>query len=259
MKWRCINAGLNTGGFNMAFDIYLANNCEPDEAFLRFYRWNPYCISLGANQKLSSIDERKAEADDIDVVVRPTGGRAILHSEELTYSVILPLSKISSVRNIYYEINLALADGLKQYDPALSLVELETTQPDFPSFYKEEKSAVCFAVPAKSELKFCGKKLVGSAQRKLDGTVLQHGSILCGDFHKKIVDYLTVSEENKSLIKSEMDNTTIDLKSILNKEIDYQLLFENLLSGFKKHFASEIEPVDLDELYSVDGELNNFS
>ena len=69
-------------------------------------------------------------------------------------------------------------------------MELEKSQPDFREFYKEGHSAVCFAVPAKSELKFDGRKLVGSAQRKFGNVILQHGSILCGEFHKKIVDYL---------------------------------------------------------------------
>lgn len=248
MKWHYINTGENSGKFNMAFDLLLAKNCRRDEAYLRFYRWNPYCISLGANQNVSSLNSGKAYSNNIDIVVRPTGGRAILHSEELTYSVVLPVDQTSSVKNIYQEINLALAAGLKIFDPLLGEVELESVQPDFPSFYKQEKSFACFAVPAKSELKFAGKKLVGSAQRKLSGVILQHGSILCGSFHKNIIDYLITSEENYSGLKKEMDDSTIDLNFILNKKINYSNLAESLLSGFEKHFQCTFENLHYDEI-----------
>ncbi|HVO73690.1 MAG TPA: hypothetical protein VMT35_06680, partial [Ignavibacteriaceae bacterium] len=74
----------------MKIDIHLAEICRPEEVYFRLYRWKPYCISLGANQDLNSVDAFKAAADGIDIVKRPTGGRAILHSEEITYSVVYP-------------------------------------------------------------------------------------------------------------------------------------------------------------------------
>jgi lipoate-protein ligase A len=202
MNWRFVNTGPNSGKFNMAYDIQLANNLKKDETVLRLYRWKPYCISLGANQNFNSINFEKALQDNIEVVKRPTGGRAVLHAEELTYSVVMPVECNSSSRNIYFEINNALSKGLSFYNNVLSAVELEKSQPDFREFYNREQSAACFAVPAKSELKFNGKKLAGSAQRKLGSVILQHGSILCGEFHKKIVDYLVVNSENYNKITS---------------------------------------------------------
>ena len=239
MRWRFINTGFNSGKFNMDYDIDLARNIKPGEAVLRLYRWQPYCISLGANQNFESINQEKVSADKIDVVKRPTGGRAILHSEELTYSVVLPVSENLSARNIYHEINLALLEGLKIYNPKLNNAELENSQPDFPSFYKEEKSTICFAVPAKSELKYSGKKLVGSAQRKLGSTILQHGSILCGSYHLNIVNYLNT--ENSESLKKEIENTTIDLGSILNENIDYERLSESIVKGFEIKFDMKLE------------------
>jgi lipoate-protein ligase A len=94
MKWYFINTGANTGKYNMDFDLHLADKCRPGETFLRLYRWNPYCISLGANQDILSVNADKAAADNIDIVIRPTGGRAILHAEEITYSVVIPWGKI---------------------------------------------------------------------------------------------------------------------------------------------------------------------
>ena len=190
MKWLFINSGSNTGRYNMDYDLQLAKNYKDDEIVLRLYKWDPYCISLGANQSPDSINSKLARQDKIDVVIRPTGGRAVLHAEELTYSVVYPLDFFSSAKDIYCQINLAILKGLKIYDSRLSSFELENHQPDFAEIYKQENNAVCFAVSAKSEIKYSGKKIVGSAQRKFEKVVLQHGSILCGPFHKKITHYL---------------------------------------------------------------------
>lgn len=240
MKFDVILSGENNGKFNMDFDIELAKSF-PSNPILRLYRWKPYCISLGANQRLDEVNYSKAFSDNIDVVKRPTGGRAILHSEELTYSVVFPLELIYSAREIYNEINVALREGLILFDTSLNELELEHNQVDFKNFYQEDKSAICFAVSAKSEINFRNKKLVGSAQRKIGKVVLQHGSILCGDFHLKIIDYLNVDDERKSQIKNEIAETTIDLRSILKQEINYEYLSDCLIQGFKKHFNADVE------------------
>lgn len=225
----------------MDFDIHLAKNCGENEAFFRLYRWQPHCISIGANQNIESINSAKAKLNNIDIVKRPTGGRAILHAEEITYSVIFPISNLPSLKSLYCEINKALRKGLILFDQNLNSVELEDEQPDLKSFYKNNLSEICFAVSAKSEIKYNGKKLVGSAQRKIGNIVLQHGSILCGDFHKRIIDYLYLTNEEFSLMKKQMNHKTTDLKTILNKEINYEILSDCLISGFKKHFNINFE------------------
>lgn len=236
MNWIFINSGEQDGKSNMDFDFYLAKNFNSNIAVLRIYKWNPYCISLGANQSFDEILIDKAKKDGIDVVKRPTGGRAILHSEELTYSVIFPVDQTSSAKNIYSEINIALRTGLIDFDPALNAIELEHNQPDFKEFYKSNISAICFAVSAKSELNLYGKKIVGSAQRKIGNVILQHGSILCGDFHKRIIDYLIIDDSDKQSMLNEISSTTIDLKSALKYDIDYSKLTESILNGFETHF-----------------------
>jgi len=253
MIWSFLNTGFKTGSFNMEFDLHLAHICKQGEAFLRLYRWEPYCISLGANQDVGSINTVKAAADNIDVVKRPTGGRAILHSEEITYSVIMPLENDPSARNIYNDINSAILAGLKIYDEKLADAELENIQPDFPEFYKGELSAVCFAASAKSEIKFTGKKLVGSAQRKMNNVILQHGSILCGNYHTKITDYLNSSSEAGIRIQNQMLSKTTDIGSILNTNVDYERLSECILSGFEEFYNRKfLKP---DELPAI----SNFS
>ena len=244
MKWKFLNTGFNSGRFNMDFDLKLTNNVQPDEAILRLYRWQPFCISLGANQSEESLRIEKVKEDGLDIVKRPTGGRAILHSEELTYSVIFPLDKKYSVKELYKEINLALKKGISIFDDSLNRLDLEHSQPNFPQFYKQEKGIVCFAVAAKNEINFSGKKLVGSAQRKIGDKLLQHGSVLCGDYHKKIIDYLNVDNKSLRTIKDEIDNTTISLSEILNMKIDYNKLADSIKKGFESHFETKFEKAE---------------
>ncbi len=225
----------------MQFDFDLAHKCNPEEAYFRVYRWKPYCISLGANQNYNDIDQSKTEKDGIDVVKRPTGGRAILHAEELTYSVILPLNNEFSPREIYSKISNALMRGLEIYNPLLAKSELEKHQPDFPKLLEEPTGVLCFASTAKNEVKFNGKKMIGSAQRKLNNVVLQHGSILCGPFHRKLVDYLNCDNETRRQLSIELYERTTELKSILNEEIDYDKLKTCLMFGFELEWGVKFE------------------
>jgi len=236
MKWDLIESGDHTGKYNMDFDIELAGNCKDNEAFFRLYRWKPYAISLGANQSFEDIKIDEASINKIDVVKRPTGGRAILHAEEITYSVVIPISLGLSSTEIYKKISLSLVAGLKLYDSALSDVELENIQPDFAKLLKEPSGIACFASTAKSEVKFHGKKIIGSAQRKMNKVILQHGSILCGNFHNRIVDYLNGSDANIAIIKDELLTKTTEIETILNKKVDYNLLKKCLIIGFESEW-----------------------
>lgn len=240
MIWQYINTGENTGSLNMELDMNLVKQARPDSIVLRLYRWRPYCISLGANQSISEINKVKAGADGIDIVKRPTGGRAILHSEELTYSVVMPLNREISPRQIYQQINSALIEGLKIYDSGLTGLELEGIQPDLNAFYKENLSAVCFGVPAKSEIKYTGKKIVGSAQRKIGSIILQHGSIMCGNFHVNLADYLNLGNAEIASIKKDLENKTTELEAVLNYKTNYAELAESIVAGFEKFFRVQM-------------------
>lgn len=235
MKWQLLKTGKGSGHFNMDFDFNLASTCKQNEAFFRLYQWKPYCISLGANQNYEDINIAKANKDNIEVVKRPTGGRAILHSEEITYSVIMPIGNLSP-KEIYEKISSALIKGLELYNPLLSESELEKTQPNFPNLLKQPSGVMCFGSTAKNEVKYAGKKIIGSAQRKLNNVILQHGSILCGNYHKKLVDYLNTDEETIKELKSEITNKTIEIETILNEKVDYPKLEECLIEGFQEHW-----------------------
>jgi len=250
MIWQFINTGPHRGRFNMDYDLELVKNFS-GSPILRLYQWKPYCISLGANQDYNSVDQKKTSADGFEIIKRPTGGRAIFHAEELTYSVVYPITKEFSPKRIYLEINLALKNGLINYDPVFSEIELKNSQPHFPSFYKDSKSSLCFAVSAKNELNFHGKKVVGSAQRKIGEVILQHGSILCGSYHKNVVNYLNLPLDEFEMIKAEINETTTELETILEKMINYTQLASSIGVGFESHFNISFEEEKIEESISL--------
>jgi lipoate-protein ligase A len=131
--------------------------------------------------------------------------------------------------------------GLEIYNPLLAKSELESYQPDFLKLLEEPTGVLCFASTAKNEVKFNGKKLIGSAQRKLNNVVLQHGSILCGSFHKKLVEYINSDQETKNVLSLELNTKTTELGTILNDEIDYQKLKTCLIVGFELEWQVKFE------------------
>ena len=241
MTWKLIRSGSNTGKHNMEFDLRLAQQCKNEEAFFRLYKWRPYAISLGANQSFEEVNTHKTNADSIDVVKRPTGGRAILHAEEITYSGVIPVAFGLSPREVYNKISVALTRGLALYNPALVKSELEDLQPNFSDLLKQPQGSLCFASTAKSEVKFGGKKLIGSAQRKLKNIILQHGSILCGTYHQKLPEYLNYSDKEVSNLKTELAEKTTEIETILNAPVNYEILEEKLVQGFSDEWQIKFE------------------
>ena len=192
-----LNTGLATGEENMRFDIERTKLCSESNALpmFRFYGWKPWCVSLGANQKNTDIDEKKCMERGFDIVRRPTGGRAVLHANELTYSVVLRLPENMTVHDVYREIHIILLNGLRM--AGCGELDFEKAQPDFREIYSREGfSASCFASSARYEIEWQGKKLVGSAQRLFGNTLLQHGSILIGKGYEQLDEVVNVSSED---------------------------------------------------------------
>jgi len=233
----------------MSFDLYLAEMAADGRCFLRFYRWNPYCISLGATQKIEEINQELAKKDNIDIARRPTGGRAILHAEEVTYSIVLPANSGISAKELYEKTSKAIIKGLIFYDSRLNSLSLVEEQPNFFEALKKKSGAICFANSAKNEIKYFSKKVVGSAQRKMNSSLLQHGSIICGPKHLDIVNYLVLSEEDKKIARKEMEEKTISLSEILNEEAsDYFKISDCLLKGFQKEFDFRIKEIEMETI-----------
>jgi lipoate-protein ligase A len=171
-------------------------------------------------------------------VRRPTGGRAILHAEELTYSVVMP-SEGRGVMDIYRQISEALTAGLKLLVPEIDIAK---TQPNFQKLYREPGSIPCFSSSARYEIEFGGKKLVGSAQRRIGSAVLQHGSILIGDAHLSLADYLAVDDTVREQLRHDMRAHTITLQDILQRPVAREEVSDAVRRGFEQawglHFST---------------------
>jgi lipoyl(octanoyl) transferase len=247
MNWRFENTGARSGVFNMEYDeahaLALAEGTGSPT--IRVYGWQPHAISFGWNQSMDEIDLAKTSAAGIDVVRRPTGGRAILHSEEITYSVVMRV-KGKNILSVYDDISRALVAGLQELGAS---VAIEKSQPHFPSLYREASSTACFSSTGRYEIKFNGKKLVGSAQRRYaakDGeeVVLQHGSILLGSDHKRIVDYMNLtSEEQREVLRKELEEKTTDLSTVLKRNMTFEKVADSILLGFQKTWSINPEVV----------------
>ena len=141
-------------------------------AFLRLYRWDPPCLSFGRNEPANTHYDRAAiERRGLDVVRRPTGGRAVWHEHEVTYAVAAPIAAFGSLRAAYCAIHERLAAALRQLglDPTLA-----PTRPTA----RPSDAGSCFDAPAGGEVLVGGRKVVGSAQVRHGTAVMQHGSIL---------------------------------------------------------------------------------
>jgi len=237
MLWQFRNTGCRTGSFNMEYDESLAHSLlVSDQAFVvRVYGWQPPAISLGWHQDVNEIDVDRAAAAGIDVVRRPTGGRAILHSDEVTYSVVMVASQ-KGVLSVYQTISEALTYGWRDLGAP---VVLEKTQPHFPSLYRSPSSVACFASAARYEIQISGRKLVGSAQRRYarpDGqeVVLQHGSILLGNDHLRIVDFMKQLDADQRVhMKEELREKTTDISSALGRNVKSDEVIPALRKGFE--------------------------
>lgn len=158
----------------MALDQTLLDRAESGEGVLRLYRWAPFCLSFGRNEPaLRRYDRGAIEAEGLDVVRRPTGGRAVWHARELTYSIAAPIAWFGSLSQSYCEIHRVLARAITRLGASATLAPLTRT-PDV-------GSGACFASPAGGEVLVKGRKLVGSAQLRQGSAFLQHGSILLQD------------------------------------------------------------------------------
>jgi lipoate-protein ligase A len=159
----------------MAIDHALLQRAERrEESWLRLYQWAPYCLSFGRHEPASlRYDAEDICANGIDTVRRPTGGRAVWHAQELTYSVATSYSRFGALNTAYLEIHQMLAEALQMLGVVVSLADRRRTPP--------LDAGACFAHPVGGEIMMNGRKVVGSAQLRAGTALLQHGSVLLQD------------------------------------------------------------------------------
>jgi lipoate-protein ligase A len=177
-KWRLIENNTNNAFYNMAVDeaIMILHSQNKVPPTLRFYSWEPAALSLGYFQKAKTdIDYQNCQDQGIDLVRRLTGGRAILHDQELTYSLIIREDYnllADSIEKSYQQISSGLVKGLQNLGIPAELKAVERGK-KAPTGH----SAACFDAPSWYEVILDNKKLIGSAQRRKNNVILQHGSL----------------------------------------------------------------------------------
>jgi len=182
MNWRLLDSGPNIGAYNMAVDEELLARAQAGETtpVLRFYTWHPPALSIGRFQKIgTAVDAEACRQRGIDIVRRITGGRAVLHNKELTYSVIARTDDTlfpMNVHGTYKIIAAGLLQGLRNLGIPAEMVSRSSRHAGLVK--KDTKDAACFSSPSWYEIIVHGRKIIGSAQRRLSGAFLQHGSIL---------------------------------------------------------------------------------
>jgi len=159
------------GARNMALDHALAEGLPAGEGVLRLYAWDPPTVSFGRNEPAAGLYDRSAAAaEGLGFVRRPTGGRAVLHADEVTYCVVVPARALGGVRSAYRAIHEGLVAGLRSLGVPAAVAEGGSVlAPD---------AGPCFQTPAPGEVVAGGRKLVGSAQARVGGVMLQHGSVI---------------------------------------------------------------------------------
>lgn len=214
---------INNGFFNMAEDERLLNfsiDNKLKEPILRLYGWSPACVSLGRNQCESSVNITYCEKYSIHIVKRLSGGRALLHDKELTYAFICPASFLDASDSVilsYKEISGALIEGLK-------LIGIELT---FPENKKASiKQDYCMSISTGADLSYNGKKLIGSAQFRKKGYILQHGSILI-DYDSQVLETIFNEKVNQNLITSTKE---------ISPKTELKELSDSIITGFENYF-----------------------
>jgi len=208
----------------MSIDISILNESIKTKAkpVLRLYGWKKPTLSIGRNQPLTGINQDYCKLKNINIVKRPTGGRAVLHDKELTYCFITSADFLKNGKSIvssYKEISQALISGFKLLNIDLSFPENKkiSIQNDF-----------CMAISTGADLSYMGKKIIGSAQFRKQNYILQHGSILL-DINTEMI--------NNIFYTKNPDINLITIKQIYPDIADIKILSKAIISGFEETFG----------------------
>ena len=250
-KWRLLlSPALSTGPANMALDesmaVSVAQGQKPPT--LRIYGWNSRTISIGRFQSASDIAWEAAQEQGVEVVRRPTGGRALLHAEEVTYAVALPQDHSLAAEGVletYRRISQGLVAALEHLGLGADPLVASRRLPG-------RNSAACFEIPSAYEVTVKGRKLIGSAQCSREGYVLQHGSIPIEGNQSELVSFLEVEEDAREQLRVELHRKSTTLafqaKTTLGKQRPFSRkeVVEALVAGFQWGLKVDLEEATTD-------------
>ncbi len=211
------------GAENMRIDYELLESSiktGDKTPILRLYGWSPKCVSLGRNQNIKTVNEAFCSENKIDIVRRITGGRGLLHDDELTYSFICPAAILKDgnfIKSSYKEISSAIILGFKSLGINL----------DFGSENKvNTKYNYCMSLSTGADINYQNKKIIGSAQFRSQGYILQHGSILF-TYNPKLL---------KNIFNEEINTEQITCIQEINGSITRKDIEQALKTGFINYY-----------------------
>ena len=201
---------------------------------LRFYEWSEPTLSLGYHQSPDTLDAERLHRDSVPFVRRPTGGAAVLHSQELTYAIIIPSRNEPEIAaEILEGVSRAIAMALRAIGVAAAV------SPHGEPLTALKNRTSCFLRTSRWEVTVHGRKIVGSAQRKLPRALLQHGSILTGDDHLRIVDYLMMPDEAaRNSLRERLKKHSTSVYAELGFSVEMERLRRELARSFTDVFAN---------------------
>jgi lipoyl(octanoyl) transferase len=260
--WRLLQTPPASGAYNMAVDeaILLAVAAGEAPPTLRFYGWQPACLSLGYFQPVAEVDEAACASSGVDLVRRPTGGSAILHDDELTYSLVALESDpllAGDILTSYHRISEVLARGLAGLGIHVTLAPVPTAtenpQPDeaLAARPAAARPAPCFMRPARHEILAGGKKLVGSAQVRQHGALLQHGAIpLAGDV-AALTGFLALTESQRARTTQRLRAAATTLEEAAGRRVTSEDTAASLAAAFVEAWPIDLLPAPLSEAESL--------
>lgn len=259
-KLRIIIDKARSARFNMAADLYIYEKCklESDTIYLRIYRWEAPTLSLGYMQKTNTLCGQDILArDGIEVIRRATGGRTVLHWDDITYSFIFSkkLDFLGKTINETYEI---ISDALSDALGLLGVNSEKSLVGENSSSLKDVIKMPCFLSPNRNEILINGRKLIGSAQKRGKKAILQHGSIALNKKFRNVVDYLNITSENKSIILKELSKKAVSLNEIISLP-DVKVIEDKIIEGFKKNIEVDYFKKDWtpEEVFEIENKANS--
>ncbi|MDN5385885.1 MULTISPECIES: lipoate--protein ligase family protein [Bacillus] len=250
--WRFIDSGRQDPAFNMALDEALLywhseNKIPPT---IRFYGWNPPTLSVGYFQNIEKeINLDAVKKHGLGFVRRPTGGRGVLHDQELTYSVIVSEEHPEmpkTVTEAYRVISEGILEGFRELglDAYFAIPRTEKEKQSL----KNPRSSVCFDAPSWYELVVEGRKVAGSAQTRQKGVILQHGSILLDLDEDKLFDlFIYKNDRLRERMQRNFKQKAVAINELAKEKVTIEEASEAFKKGFEKGLNIHLEPYELTE------------
>jgi lipoyl(octanoyl) transferase len=233
------------GAWNMAVDESLLEHVGRGESLptLRLYAWEPACLSLGYAQPFADVDTARLDKCGWEVVRRPTGGRAILHTDELTYSITAPLDEprvTGTVLESYNRLAEALLAAVKSLGVPVEMKEYTAGQNN------QAPGPVCFDVPSAYEITVGGKKLIGSAQARRREGVLQHGTLpLHGDLGRITQALVFPDESARAAAAEKLLSHATTVESVLGRPVEWKTAAQAFVHAFESELNLALERGEL--------------